>query len=849
MHSAAPLLCTQRVTDTQGPIIMKNNVGICFLLFATAAFAQAASVETARIVIDAGRPGITVSPTLYGAFFEEINRAGDGGIYAEMIQNRSFEDADFPVAWSLVKGRGAEASIALDRTHPLNATNPTCLKLEVTRPGERAGIANDGFKGAPKRSRDTADQWRAKWDEAVAKSANGLTVVAGKQYDLSLYASSHDDAPLTVTLETQDGIVLAQGDIGGLGAEWKKFTAALTATSSDTNARLVISTRRPGVVRLDMVTLFPRETWKNRPNGLRPDLMEMIAAMKPAFMRFPGGCFVEGDKLANAVRWKESIGDIAERPGHWQPWGYRSTDGLGMFEYLQMCEDLATQPLFVVNCGLSHVEQAMSNNRKKVPMDPRYLQDALDAIEYANGPVSSPMGALRANAGHPAPFNLRMIEIGNENGGPAYEERYSLFHDAIKARYPDMQIISCVWGDRRPTNRPLDIIDVHDYGTPQTFCNNSTRYDVYDRKGPKVYMGEYAVTRGGCGTGNLRAAVAEAAFMTGLERNSDIVVMSSYAPLLVDRAWQSWNPNAIHFTSAQAFGTPAYHVQVMFGANRPDVNLPLQIQEPERELIPVRGMIGIGTWQTQAEFKDIKVTQGGTTLFQSDFSKGISAWKRISGTWEVRDGMVRQTSDEADSSIVIGDPGWSDYTLELKARKLSGPEGFMIAFGLPNERTKARWNLGGSANSGHGLEFDGLPNERVPGAIETDRWYDIRIELKGSTVKCLLDGKLIHDVVRKQIAALYAVAGTDTKSGDIIVKVVNASNRPLDTALELKGASMPAGDARALVLTSGNPDDENSFAAPTRIVPTEDLIKVSGTRMTRVFPANSVTVLRLPTMH
>jgi alpha-L-arabinofuranosidase len=828
-------------------IMKKPLAGLCALSIAIAAFAHAIAAEPARIVIDAGHPGITVSPTLYGAFFEEINRAGDGGIYAEMIQNRSFEDADFPVAWSLVKGRGAEAVIALDRTKPLNTANPTCLKLEVTQAGERAGIANEGFKGAPKRSRYTPDQWRAKWDEAVSKSVNGLTVVAGKQYNLSLYASSEQGAPLDVTLESQDGAVLAQGDIKGLGADWKKFTIALTATASDTNARLVISTKQPGVVRLDMVSLFPRETWKDRPNGLRPDLMEMIAAMKPGFIRFPGGCFVEGDTLADAARWKESIGDIAERPGHWQLWGYRSTDGLGMFEYLQMCEDLGAEPLFVVNCGMSHAEQAKSNRQEPVPIDPHFLQDALDAIEYANGPVTSPWGALRAEAGHPAPFNLRLIEIGNENGGPAYEERYALFYDAIKAKHPDMRIISCVWGDKRPKNRPLEIIDVHDYGTPLNFCNNSTHYDGYDRKGPKVYMGEYAVSRSDCGKGNLRAAVAEAAFMTGLERNSDVVIMASYAPLLLDPDWQSWNPNAIHFTSAQVFGTPSYHVQAMFGANRPNVNLPLQIQQPERELIPVQGMIGVGTWQTQAEFKDIKVTRDGTTLFQSDFSKDLGGWKRVSGTWQVENGMVRQTSNEADSSIVIGDPAWSDYTLELKARKLSGPEGFMISFGLSTERTKGRWNLGGLANTGYGLEFDGLSNERVPGTIETGRWYDIRIELKGPTVKCWLDGKLIHDVVRKKVTALYAVAGTDTKTGEIIVKVVNASDHPVDTVLDLNGGSMPAGEAHALVLTSGSPDDENSFATPTKVAPKDEPIRVSGTQLTRVFPANSVTVLRLPT--
>jgi alpha-L-arabinofuranosidase len=808
--------------------------------------AQMAFAEPARIIIDADRPGIAISPMLYGVFFEEINRAGDGGIYAEMIQNRSFEDADFPVAWSLVQDGGAESAMSLDKTHPLNARNPTCLKLEVTKPGWRAGVANEGFKGIPKRPTDHPDQWREKREKAAAKSTSGLNIVAGKEYDLSLYDSAGNGARLDVTLEKLDGTVLAKGSVTGLGAEWNKFTLALKATASDANARLVISTRQPGVVRLDMVSLIPRDTWKGRPNGLRSDLMEKIAAMKPAFVRFPGGCFVEGDRLANAARWKETIGDIAERPGHWNLWGYRSTDGLGMFEYLQMCEDLGAEPLFVVNCGMSHAEQAKSNKNRSVPIDPQYVQDALDAIEYANGPVTSKWGALRAKAGHPAPFNLRLIEIGNENGGPVYNERYALFYDAIKAKYPDMQIIACTWGGRMPANRPLEIVDVHDYNTPQNFCNNSTRYDHYDRNGPKVYFGEYAVARGGCGHGNLRVAVAEAAFMTGLERNSDVVRMSSYAPLLVEPSWQSWNPNAIHFTSSQTFGTPSYYVQAMFGANRPDVNLPVEIRQPEPALIPVKGMISLGTWQTQAEFKDIKVTAGGKTLFRSDFSKDLAGWKRVSGGWKVEGGAVRQASDGADSSLVAGDPAWSDYTLELKARKLSGKEGFLIGFGMPNERARARWNLGGLANTGYGLEFDGLSDARVPGSIEKSRWYDIRIEIKGATVKCWLDGKLIHDVVRKKVTALYAVAGTDKKTGEIIVKVVNASDKPIETVLELKGSSLPAGDARVTVLTSGSPDDENSFDAPTKVSPREETLRVGGKDIIRTFPANSVTILRIP---
>jgi alpha-L-arabinofuranosidase len=803
--------------------------------------------ESATLTVDVDKPGIAVSPTLYGIFFEEINRAGDGGIYAEMIQNRSFEDADFPVAWSPVKSGDAEATISLDKSKPLNAKNPTSLKLEITKiaAGARAGVANDGFKGVAQRPPGQPDKWRAKWDEAVAKSASGIAVTAGKEYDLSLYSAAQNfSGPLDVTIEKQDGTVLASGEVSGIGEDWKKFTLALKASASDTNARLVISAKKTGTVWLDMVSLFPRETWKGRANGLRSDLMEMIAAMHPAFVRFPGGCFVEGDKLSEAARWKESVGDIAERPGHYNLWGYRSTDGLGFYEYLQMCEDLGAEPLFVVNCGMSHEEQRKSHSGEPVPVDPSFVQDALDAIEYANGPADSKWGALRAKAGHPKPFHLKLMEIGNENGGPLYYERYALFHDAIKAKYPDMQLIACEWHGI-PKNRPLDLIDQHDYNTPQSFRAKATRYDSYDRSGPKVYFGEYAVTRGDIGRGNLRAAVAEAAFMTGLERNSDVVRLSSYAPLLVEPSWATWNPNAIIFDNSRVYGTPSYYVQAMFAGNRGDVNLPVSIVQPDAGQESYPGMIGVGTWNTQAEFKDIKVTKNGATLFASDFSKNIAGWDTTRGKWEAADGVLRQSGDEADVRAVTGDRTWSDYTLSLKARKTGGKEGVLIIFQSSGDWAKSWWNIGGMDNTRHQLEIEDVPQAPVPGSLETGRWYDIRVELSGVSIKCYLDGKLVHDVKRQSPNALFAVAGHDNKTGEVVVKVANAADRPLETEINLRGAKTVAPEAKSTVLTSGSVRDENSFDDTKKVSPRDEAVTNAAEKFTHTFPANSVTVLRL----
>ena len=800
----------------------------------------AAPLPPARITVDVDKPGAAISPMLYGIFFEEINRSGDGGIYAEMVQNRSFEDASFPVAWTLVKAPGADGTVALDRSQPLNVKNPTSLRLEVTRGGGRVGVASYGFRGVPQQPRDKVEQWRTRFERANG----GIAVEEGKQYDLSFYARAGQSAgPITVTLEREDGTVLASRRVKARSADWKKATVTLTPNSTETAARLVLSLEQPGTIWLDMVSLFPRNTFKGHANGLRTDLLEMIDRMHAAFVRFPGGCFVEGDEIENAFRWKETVGDVAERPGHWNLWGYRSTDGLGFHEYLQMCEDLRAEPLFVVNCGMSH--HAGRVNAYAVPMDQMgpYVQDALDALEYANGPVTSKWGALRAKAGHPKPFGLKYLEIGNENGGPQYNERFALFRDAIKKQDPDAQLIACDWGGV-PRNRPLDIIDPHLYSDPATMQAQATRFETYDRKGPKIYFGEYAVTSQ-AGTGNLQAAVAEAAFMTGLERNGDAVFMSSYAPLLSHVNWKAWNPNAIVFDQARAYGTPSYEVQALFANHRADRVLPVEVAQPGPSLELPHGMVGVGTWRTQAEFKDLRVTQGGKTLFASDFSTGTTGWKTSRGTWEVVDGALRQSGREEDVRALAGDPSWKEYTLSLKARKLGGDEGFLIMFQAPGDQTKSWWNLGGWNNTLHALEVPGVPLRQIPGRIETGRWYDIRIELQGQSIKCYLDGKLIQEATRTAPASLYAVAGRDEKKNETIVKVVNASGQALETAIDLRGAKRSALRGKAITLTASGPLDENSFAAPAKVAPHEEAVQFAAPTFTRTFPAHSVTVLRL----
>jgi alpha-L-arabinofuranosidase len=776
------------------------------------------------------RPALKISPLLYGIFFEEINRAGDGGIYAEMIQNRSFEDNDFPRAWKAQK-----ALIALDKSVPLNAHNPTSLRVEVPEGG--GGVLNGGFVGDGPRG-----DWRA-WQDYFENQPGAIAVEKGKSYDLSIYVRSQGPATLTIALQGADGKTLASQKFSGLGSHWKQLSASLSPIASDTQARLIISCEKKATFWLDMVSLFPHDTWKGRKNGLRSDLMAKIAAMKPAFVRFPGGCYVEGDEIANRFRWKESIGDIAQRPGHWNLWGYRSTDGLGYHEYLQMCEDLGAEPLFVVNCGMSHHRGLL--NAWAEPMETMrdvYVQDALDAIEYANGPATSKWGALRAKNGHPAPFNLKMMEIGNENGGSNYEARYALFHDAIKAKYPEIQLIACDW-EGTPRNRTLDYIDSHHYGDFGSFLKQITRFDSYNRSGPKVYFGEYAMTVD-AGEGTLQAALGEAAFMTGLERNGDIVRMASYAPLLVRKGWQSWNPNAIHYDQSRSFGTPSYWAQALFANNRSDEVFPIELQSAQEQTPVIKGKIGVGTWGTHAEFKDIKVTKGDRVLFEFDAANGLDGWQLVKGDWKIEDDVLSQKSDLQGALALVGAPDWSNYTLTLKARKLEGNEGFLVTFGSPDENVKSWWNLGGWDNREHGIEAPGINAPRVGGKIEPGRWYDIKIELHDATAKFYLDGELIQSATLQAPQEIAAVAGCDLKTGETILKVVNASAKPRALRIEQRGLSAGKISGRAVVLASQSARDENSFEAPIRVLPQSEQFAAESPDFTRTFPANSITVLR-----
>jgi len=810
---------------------LKHLPGLALAALTLLAGTAAAESQPESLTVKVDQPGAKVSPMLYGLMTEEINHSYDGGLYAELIQNRNFKgDAHKPIHWSLVQGPGAKGTIALDTADPVNTTAlTTSLRLDITTADkdQRVGVANEGYWGIPVKPATT---YRAAF---YARADAGFT------------------GPLNVTIESNDGAtVLASGSVPAIATKWQRYTLSLTTgqVAASAGNRFVISAEKPGTVWLSLVSLFP-PTFNNHPNGNRIDIMEKLGAMRPAFLRLPGGNYLEGNHIDEHFAWKNTIHDIALRPGHPCCWGYPSSDGLGLLEYLEWCEDLHMEAVLAVFAGYALDGKFAPPGPELVP----YVTEALDEIEYATGDESTPWGSQRVKDGHPAPFKIQYVEISNEDGGPSYDGRFAQFFDAIKAKYPALKLIAT-----SPVHsRNADVLDDHYYRSARAMERDVHHYDSYSRNGPKIFVGEWASTEGSP-TPTLQAALGDAAWLTGLERNSDLVVIASYAPLLVNvnPGAAQWGTNLIGYDALTSFGSPSYYAQKMFGTNVGDTILPVQIAipaPPAPEVPAPQGAVGVGTWVTNAEYKDLKVTAGDNVLYQSDFAaaQGTNGWKLGAGQWKLQDGALRQSANDADCRATVGDPKWTDYTYRLKARKTGGSEGFLILFHFRDDNNFLWWNLGGWGNSHSALERqqDGQRvdlGQSAPVTIDTGRWYDIRIEVKGAKISCFLDDKLITestDTALPPPESLFATASRVDATGEVILKVVN----PLGTAqsIEINLQGVQSVDKAATVeVLSGQPADVNSVAQPEKVAPRREAISDAGTKFRHEFPPYSVSVLR-----
>jgi len=820
---------------------------------------------TATITIDLNKPGPAINPRMYGIFLEEINHGVDGGLYPEMVRNRGFEDAkppegftfkpgvdghpgrwmakgydaeafghfpyfnadgtmkDFPF-WSLIKEGAAQGSMNLDTNNPLNPAGPRSLRLDIDDAASgRLGIANEGFFG--------------------------VGVETGQKYNLSFWARGEGfSGPLTGSVENSEGVpCVTPVTISGVTGQWQQFHATMTATKTNPKARFVLIAGAKGKVWLDMVSLFPAETFKGRPNGLRPDLAQFLADLKPGFVRFPGGCVIEGGTIETAYNWKDSVGPLAGRQEQFGPWGYRETHGMGLFEYLQFCEDIGAAPLYVGFAG----ETCHFRSVKDVPMDQMgwVATNFLDAVQFANGPATSPWGKLRTEEGHPDSFNLKLVEVGNEGQARTFPPRYQFVHSILKSQYPDVSYINDFSFIRRNQmgTETSDIEDNHYYEDPNWFMTHTNLYDERDRTLPPVYDGEVAVTSGdGSDThGTLLAALSEGAFLMGLERDADVVKMVSYAPLLAHVSGRTGWHGMIYFDSLHSYATVSYYLWKLFSLNRPDSTVQTDVNYTPDTPPGIFGGIGVGTWNTAAEFKDIRVEKDGQLLYASDFSKDTDAWKADGGNWSVADGAYRQ-NDEAVGLSYFGDENWTDYTITLKARKISGPEGFLIVFGHKGG-DKYWWNVGGWGNREHAIEFNQTEVGRhVPGGVETGRWYDVKVQIDGRRIQCSLNGKLIHNVSVPASDRFFALAGRDDRGGEMVLKAINVSKNAVSGRVNLTGAKGTSRQARLITLSSEHLADNNSFDQPEKVVPVEGALETAGDHFSYQFPPNSLTIVRVP---
>lgn len=813
------------------------------------------------VTIDLSREGAEIPSSLYGIFFEEITHSGDGGLYAEMIKNRGFEDGTLPSGTVLKEGRAVAAplscysndsinhfSIAWDDSlfmegwevkcmdgtvpvseitdeKPLNSATPHALFVDLGTAAAEVQIINSGY-----------------W---------GIAIMNGKKYNFQFHLHTEGVKNLIVKaalLDTKGQIVASQDFRVGADASWTNYQGTFTAESTANDLRFALLLPNQGKAYIDFVSMFPEETFRGHTNGLRQDVAGMLEALQPDFVRWPGGCIVEGLTMENRVKWKETIGDITGRPGEYNLWGYRSTYGFGYHEFLQFCEDINTQGMFVCNAGMSCLFRNGDYRAEDNQID-ELIQEALDAIEYAIGDVTTTYGKMRAANGHPEPFPLKYVEVGNENIGSRYVKNYNHFYRAIKEKYSRIEVVcALMFSPNIPEAEKIDILDPHYYETAGWFFNNAGVYDKLPTDTPyKVYVGEYAAI----GNSSLYSSLAEAAYLTGVERNADKVQMVSYAPLIENAA--HGKDHLLVLKNDSVYGRTNYYVLKMFSENRPDVNLhtDLQLAVPE-ERYQSKGFVGLGTNNTEVEFKDLKITVNGKETYASDWDDFAGRWEAVRGNWNVKEGVLHQAQKGIDALAILKELEFEDCTIELKAKKLSGTEGFRVIFGGKDRKNYFMADMGSHTNESvifREMNEEGsisLFDYRNTYSIKTNQWYTIRIEIEGNCWKCYLNGQLQYEYTYHSKEKHYVVSGYDRERNEVIVKLINAETEGWKVRLNLDHAADIAASGTKIVLSSGSKSDENSFTDPFKVTPVFSELLGIGRSLEVDCQAHSLTILRIP---
>ena len=787
------------------------------------------------ISIDASDHSKDVSDIMWGLFFEDINSAADGGLYAELVQNRSFEMDDHLYSWE------TDDDVTVNTENPMNENNPTYVTL-----GTGASIANDGFQG--------------------------MSLKAGEKYDFSMYVNG----------ESEFSIFAGHGVATNIKSEnkdgWQKVTATINAQQTSDDTLLIIKNVGENPVDVDMVSLIPQDTYKG--HGLRKDLMEALEDMHPKFLRFPGGCAVEGHTMDEAWNWKDTIGDVSERKemiNIWNPSAtepYMMTYGLGFYEYFQMCEDLGMEPVPILNCGIACQVRSGSatDEAHLVPMDKLqpYIDDALDLIAFANGTdENNEWTKKRIEMGHTEPFNLKYIGIGNEQYGEIYFERYAEFAKQIHEKYPDINLVTTsgtassgngndlAWNWANANDELADRMDEHYYESADWFRQHVYRYDNYRRDtNTKVFLGEYA------SKGNAwYNALSEAAYMTGLERNADVVRMASYAPMFAKYGNTQWSAaNMIWFNNDDYVLTPNYYVQSLFSNNQGDYSLPTEVTLNGIESDDTfKGGFAVGSWGTHNEFRDIVVkTEDAEYKTELDSAGTLDKYgfETANGEWSINeDGSIVQTSDLTGAICYYASPAMNNYTLSLKAKKTAGGEGFQIGVAAEDAKNYYRVNIGGWGNTtakiqhivnGVSAEVGNVAEQSYVGNVHINdgEWYDVKVEVSDYEIKAYLNDEFICSYTKpKSYGPVYASSVYDEETGDVIVKVVNTLDSDVNVGINVNGANVE--NVAKTTVMSGDTSLENSLENKNAVVPVDGEITNAANSFTYNAPADSFSIIHL----
>ncbi len=866
-------------------------------------FAYSEEAADYTLGIDADNEIKDISELLFGIFFEDINFAADGGLYAEKIVNRSFEYTDIAAddglyGWKSVGDAGLFVCED-DKEGCLNENNVNYLVMTNTSE-EYAGIENRGF-------------------------LDGISVQENEKYNISFYAKSSDyDGKITLRLAVNGEVQTQVKLIADITDEWSKYTATLTSPVTAYEGVTLQVLIEKGEICLDMISMFPENTYKNRENGLRADLATMLEELQPKFLRFPGGCIIEGYDDDTAYDWKDSIGvdenrkplmfggtygDVAARKQGINLWtDIAGTDdpnpsfmtyGLGFYEYFLLCEDIGAIGVPVLNCGLFCQMRGRGPVEMYTPEFQRYIDDMLDLVEFCRGDESTEWGRVRIAMGHEEPFELKYICIGNENEGEVYYERYSAFLEEFnkaKAANPELyEGLELIYSagtddatsgaqympsyeyakaelDKAESTDALDFAgatDQHYYNDPIWFFRNADYYDEdkYSRDtdtmtdsinggGINVFLGEYAAR-----SNRLEAALAEAAYMTGLERNGDVVVMAAYAPLFGQLTATHWSPDLIWFNNHQVTGSISYYAQKLFSVNQGTSVLEHTLSGAEIKEADITGKVGVGTWYTTAEFDNLQVTDNktGKTLAKSDFCLNNLWWNWQTptyGDWKIKDGALQQTDtwmeyNNNGSVAYFGDDTWTDYTYTVEATKTGGDEGFLIHFGVKDTKNNYFWNLGGWGNTRsvvQKIENDVKTEILATGTdftVEQGRTYEIKLVVSGTYVEGYVDGELhfAHDFGDDAYAECYSVVSTD-ETGDIIVKLVNITGESKVLAIDL-GDTEVASTATVQQLKGDDMGNDNILGAEEDCKIEEFTLEGISAQFNYSVPMYSATVIRI----